>query len=341
MDVSGEDVAREAGVSPATVSLVLNGRTNVSLSPATRERVTAVAQRLGYRPNQVARNLLRGRTQTIGVILPTLASSFVAQIAEGIQAAAGDHQHQVLLAHTRHDREFEARQLELLLQHRVDGILLVAGEATLPQLPEHLDTLARRPVPIVVVDDRTHRDRVDCVVSDDRTGAAAAVTHLISAGHRRIGFLGAGEGSSSARDRLAGYRTALRQAGIAFDPTLVAGRSYLDDESAKAAATLLDRRNRPTALFAANDRRLAEALPVLDRLGLRVPEDLALVGYANYDFSAYLGLTSVEQGPGQLGRVALQRLLQRIEDSSLKPLQILEPVHLVIRRSCGTGRRSP
>ena len=117
------------------------------------------------------------------------------------------------------------------------------------------------------------------MVSDDRTGAAAAVTHLISAGHRRIGFLGAGEGSSSARDRLAGYRTALRQAGIAFDPTLVAGRSYLDDESAKAAATLLDRRNRPTALFAANDRRLAEALPVLDRLGLRVPEDLALVGY--------------------------------------------------------------
>jgi LacI family transcriptional regulator len=337
MKVSSLDVAREAGVSPATVSLVLNGRTSVSLADATRKRVQEAADRLGYRPNQIARNLLRGRTGTIGLVLPSLASSFVAQIAEGVQEGAAEAESNVLLAHTRNDPAFEAAQVEMLLRHRVDGVVVVAGEKTLPLLGDRLSVLERCRVPCVVVDDRTHVGRVDCVVSDDRQGAEAAVRHLIGGGHRRIAHLSAGDLTSSARDRLEGFLGALRQAGLQCSPEWVAGSSYMGVGNREAFARLLASPLRPTAIFAANDRHLADGLPTLARLGLNVPSDLALVGYANYDFAAYLGLTSVDQNPSEMGRVALRRLLDRMECNTTKPTLIQTPVKLVVRRSCGVS----
>lgn len=333
MKITSLDVAHAAGVSPATVSLVLNDRTNIALSPATRQRVREVAERMGYRPNHLARSLHRGSTQTIGVLLPTLASSFVAHIADGIQMEAGECDHRVLLSHTRHDPEIETRQIELLLQHKVDGVIVVTGERTLPKLPERLNVLEQARVPCVVVDDRTHADRVDCVVSQDRLGAEMAVRHLVEGGHRRIVHLAAGTTTSTARDRLAGYRTALRRAGLPFSQPLVLGRSYLEDPDTDALDRLLAVRRPPTAIFAANDRRVAVILPRLRSKGLRVPEDVALVGYANYDFAEYLDLTSVDQLPSDLGRAAFRRLRERIARPGLGPRLIELPVRLVMRTS--------
>ncbi len=335
MKVSSLDVARAAGVSPATVSLVLNGRTNVSLATTTRQRVQEAADRLGYRPNQLARNLLRGCTGTLGLVLPSLASSFVAQVAEGFQHEAGHTDCRVLLAHTRNDPAFEAGQIELLLRHRVDGIVIVTGEATLPTLGDRLAVLDRCRVPCVVVDDQTHAAQVDCVVSDDRHGAELAVQHLIAGGHRRIAHLCAGKTTSSARDRLAGFRNALRSAGLPCPAERIAGSSYIGARNREALARLLKLPSRPTAIFAANDRHLAEGLPLLAELGLRVPADVALVGYANYDFSAYLGLTSVDQDPVAMGRIAMRRLVERIASPNLEPKLIQTPVKLVVRNSCG------
>lgn len=339
--ISSLDVARLAGVSPATVSLVLNARTNVHLAEATRQRVREAAERLGYRPNQLARNLLRGLTDTIGLVLPSLASSFVAQIAEGIQHEAALTNRRVLLANTRNDPAFQAAQFELLLRHRVDGIVIVTGETTLPALGYQLAILARCHVPCVVVDDRTYAAQVDCVVSNDRQGAEMAVRHLIAGRHRRIAHLSAGTGTSSARDRLVGFRRALRSAGLPCPAERISGSSYLGAASREALVRLLEIPSRPTAIFAANDRHLAEGLPLLGELGLRVPADIALVGYANYDFSAYLGLTSVDQQPMEMGKIALRRLVERIVSPALKPRLIQTPVKLVVRHSCGIANPSP
>lgn len=333
--ITSRAVAQAAGVSPATVSLVMNDRRDIVLSQATRERVRAVASRLGYRPNYLARSLLRGRTQTIGVILPSLASSFVAHIAEGIQAVAWEQNHRVLLSHTRHDPEIEAGQLALLLEHQVDGVVVVTGEKTLAELPARLDCLAKAQVPTVVVDEASVADQVDCLVSDDERGARMAVEHLLRLGHRRIGMIGAGDLTSSARARLAGYRTALETWGVRFDASLVCGRTYLQDNGIAGLSALLTLSPPPTAIFAANDRRLAEGLPWLRERGITVPRDLALVGYANYDFAAYLGLTSVDQHPQILGRRAMSRLLQRMAKPQLKPGLFKEVPELVVRQSSG------
>lgn len=318
----------------------MNDRRDIVLSNTTRQRVREVAARMGYRPNYLARSLLRGCTQTVGVLLPSLASSFVARIAEGIQAVAWDRDHRVLLSHTRHDSDIEERQLALLLEHKVDGLVIVTGEKTLPDLAKRLDALAQARVPTVVVDEDSVADRVDCVVSDDVEGARVAVEHLLASGHRRIGFMGAGKATSSARARCAGYRKALASAGVPFDPALVCGETYLSDHGVAVLRCLLGLSSPPTAIFAANDRRLAEGLPWLHEQGVRVPQDLALVGYANYDFAAYLQLTSVDQHPEGLGRRAMTRLLQRIEKPLQKPGRLVEPVALVVRASSG-GARSP
>lgn len=333
--ISSMDVARAAGVSPATVSLVMNGRTNIVLAESTRTRVREAAERLGYRPNQVARNLVAGRTRTLGLLLPSLASSFVARIADGVQREAGDQDQRVLLAHSRRDPVFEQRQIELLLQHQVEGLVVVASEETLPFLEKRLEVLEQARIPCIVIDDLTHADRVDCVATDDRQGAELAVAHLIAAGHRRIAHLGAGNQTSSARDRLAGYRAALRRARIPFSTDLVLGNSYQSAPPREAVRRWLGQRNPPTAVFAANDRHLAECLPLLNELQVRVPTDLALVGYANYDFATYLDLTSVDQDPAALGRAATRRLLERIVSPRLKPARIQLPARLVVRGSSG------
>ncbi len=333
MRVRNLDVAREAGVSPTTVSLVLNDRTQVALAPETKRRVQEVAARMGYRPNLLARSLLSGRTQTLGVIIPSLSSSYVARIVEGMQEEAGDSNQQLLLTDTRHDPETEAAQMELLLRHSVDGVLIVTGESTLRSLPERLRVLREAGVPCVVIDDQSHAEQVDCVVSQDRIGAEMAVTHLIELGHRRIAHLSGGSGTSTARDRLSGYRRALKRASIPFQSEWVAGRSFSVAAAAQALEALVSLPKPPTAYFAANDRLWAEAIQALRPRSARLLRNAAVVGYANYDFSAYLGISSVDQSPQSLGKAALRRLLDRIETPSMPPQCLELPVNLVVRNS--------
>jgi LacI family transcriptional regulator len=335
--LSGNDVARAAGVSQTTVSFVLSGRTDITIPEATRERVRRVARELGYRPNGVARSLARGCTQTIGVIVPRVDSTFCGQIAQGIQEACIESDYRVLLAHTLHRPEVEARQVDLLLEHRVDGLICVADEWTIGDLPRRVSGVLGEHVPCVVIDDRSLADRVDCVVSDDDHGARLAVRHLLALGHRRVAHLGAGEWTSPARDRASGYRAAMQEAGVEVDEALVVGRSFSMHGAAEAMGALLDRPNPPTAIFAANDRLAAEAVEAIEGRGLRVPEDVAIVGYADMEVAHYLKLTTVHQGTLQMGRLAVRRLLRRIAEPGLAPEVLSLPTRLVVRRSCGAG----
>jgi LacI family transcriptional regulator len=338
--VSGTDVAQAAGVSQTTVSFVLSGRTDVTIPEATRERVRKAARALGYRPNGVARSLARGCTRTIGVIVPRVDSSFCGQIAQGIQEVCIASDYRVLLAHTLHRPKVEAHQVGLFLEHRVDGLICVVDEWTIADLPRTIAGILDERVPCVLIDDHALSDRVDCVVSDDRHGACLAVRHLLALGHRRIAHLSGGERTTPALERTAGYREALREAGIRFDRTLVAGKSFSMHDAAAALHDLLDRKNPPTALFTANDRLAAEAKSAVEERGLRVPDDVAIVGYADMELAHYLKLTTIRQDAAELGRVAVQRLLQRIASPELPPETLVVPTRLVVRQSCGSAARA-
>lgn len=337
---STTDVARLAGVSQTTVSFVLNNRMDIAIPDVTRQRVLEAARNLGYRRNSLARSLVRGCTQTIGVIVPRMDNSFAAQIVQGIQEACAESEYRVLLAHTLHKPEVEAHQVELLLEYRVDGLICVCDEWTITDLPKWLDVVLADGLACVLVDDRSLASRVDCIVSDDLRGSLLAVRHLMELGHRRIGHLAAGTRTSTARDRTAGYRQALETAGLPVDERLIIGQSYRMDNTRDTMHALLDLEEPPTAVFAANDIKAADAVHAIEERGLRIPHDVALVGYANLLLAHYLHLTSMDQHAQELGHRAARRVLQRIDDPDMQAEEIRMPTELVVRHSCGATLRT-
>ena len=338
---SSEDVARAAGVSRATVSYVLNGRTDQSIPEETRSRVRLAAQALSYRPNRLARSLQRGQTHTLGVMMPSLGQSFHAAIMQGVREVCFEQDYRILLAQPEHEAADGNHVVGLLLEHQVDGLLCVASES-----PRDTDRMRRvlftgleqalaAGLPCVVVDDRSLADKVDCVFTDDTQGARRAVACLLERGHRRIGHLSGGSALTTARDRAQGYRDALEAAGLPVDETLIAGNSYREEEAADAMTFLLDRSDPPTAVFAANDYLAASGRQTARRRALRVPEDLALVGYGDVEAARFLDLTTIRQHPQQIGRVATERLLTRLKQPELAPAALIQPTDLIVRASSG------
>jgi LacI family transcriptional regulator len=334
------DVAKRAGVSQTTVSYVLSGRKDVVIPESTRERIWRAARELGYRPNSLARGLVKGKTQTIGVLIPRMDSSFHALIMDGIQEVCTTADYRVLLADSRHNGELEARQVEMLLEHRVDGIIsiAVAGASS----GSWVRMLKRENVPLVIVDEHTFEGEADCVVSDDVTGAKAAVEHLIRLGHQRIVHLSAGTDMSAARDRCAGYLAAMQEAGIQPHEGWVKGDSFFMsvERIHEIVAELLDMPEPPTALFAANDDLAAEAIEVARQRSIAVPQQLAIVGYGNTEVGRHLRLTTVHQDPRRMGQEAARRLMQRLQNPDLPVECILLPTQLVIRETCGSVYRA-
>lgn len=333
---SSFDVARVARVSRTTVSYVLNERHDLAIPQATRERVFRAAAELGYRQNHLARSLRSGKTMLLGVILPGLDEPYMAAIVHGIEAACAEEGYRVLLANSQRDPATEARQVGLLLEHRIDGLICLPSEHTLPWMTSWLETVQENGTACVVVDDRSLSDRLDCVISDDLRGARLAVEHLIRRGHRCIAHLAGSQNVSSGQDRRNGYAAALEDAGIAVDPDMICVYSFDADRVAPAVEPLLSRPDPPTALFAANDVMAAEARETLRTHGRRVPDDMALVGYGNMSWGRYLGLTTVDQDDQVLGREAARRLFARLRDRQSSPEQIVLPTRLIVRETCGS-----
>lgn len=331
---SSKDVAREAGVSQTTVSFVLNDRTDISIPQKTRDRVKRVARRLGYLPNRLARSLVSGRTQTIGLLVPRLDSSFCGGIAQGIQEASSDHGYRVIVANTTHCTEAHSLELECMLQHQVDGILCVACESIALRMEHWIERCRRAHVPFVLIDDCEHGDQADCIVSDDLTGAANAIDHLIELGHHRIAHLAGSPRVSSGRERRQGYQTALVRAGIPVDRSLVFGDSYLQGDIEKQLTALLRRTHPPTALFAANDILGAKVLRALRHRANCSQHRLAVVAYGNYPMGDFLELTTTDQFQVEMGKTAFSQLLQRMESPDALPFSVIRtPTQLIVRAS--------
>ena len=326
------DVAQHAGVSTTTVSKAL--RNAYGISPAMRAKVQQAIEELGYRPSAAARGM-RGRTYTIGVMLPDLRNPFFADVLDGVTGALRDTDYQVLHASCCNDEEAEARVTEAMIDRSMDGVMLIAPLSA----RRHLDAVAGT-VPTVVVGRHGHSSRYDTVTDDDFTGAALVVDHLADLGHRRIAHIEHLEKDPVRlkempnAQRADGYRQAMRARGLA-EHIQVASTTYTQEGGYRGARQLLARSPRPTAIFAGADIVAMGVLEALAEAGLTVPGDVSVAGYDNTTFAAFgpISLTTVDQAGRQIGASAARLLLDRIADRHRPTAQVKLSPTLVPRRT--------
>jgi LacI family transcriptional regulator len=317
-------VAQEAGVGVGTVSRVINGSTAVS--EATRRRVLEVVAELGYEPNATARALSTGRTRSVGVIAPFFTRPSVIERLRGVAPLLAGSGYQLILIDVESPKQRDAAFRSLI--GRVDGLLAV----TITPGPADLERLAAAGVPIVLID-HSH-PQLPSVTVDDVAGGRLAVEHLLELGHRRIAFAGDTvdevHDSSASRRRCTGYRRALAHAGLAVREELVVLRPH-GQGAAEIVEELLGLDQPPTAIFAASDQQALAVLDAVDELGLRVPEDLSVVGFDDVELARYAGLTTVAQPLAVSGTKGAELLLSSLDGSEISTPRQHLPLELVVR----------
>ncbi|MCG0238910.1 MAG: LacI family transcriptional regulator [Firmicutes bacterium] len=341
-----KDVARAAGVSPSTVSRVLAGHPRIS--QATRERVLQAMQELNYHPNAIARSLVTRTSRTIGLITsrPTeqaFANPFFPEVIRGIGSVLEEEGYNLLLATTHgEDDDYEAC-MRLFRGRQVDGVILTSsrlGDRLIAALvaEEQPFVLIGRPLD---AEGRPVYSEAHWVNNDNVAAAQTAVEHLLSLGHRRIGFVNGPPHWVFTYDRLEGYRTALARAGIAYDPDLVLSGHITQQDGGRALERLLSLPDPPTAIVAVDDTLALGVLDAALRRGLRVPEDLAVVGFNDDPITAWTRptLTTVRIPVFELGVMAARMLVSILRGQPVRPRQVILPCQLIVRASTvGEGR---
>jgi DNA-binding LacI/PurR family transcriptional regulator len=320
------DVAQEAGVSKSLVSLVM--RDSDRVSDSSREAVLEAASKLGYRPNAAARTMVRQRSYVIGVLISNLHNPFFADVIDGIDMTATDSGYRSILTTGNRVAERERLAVGTLLEMRVDGLILVS-----PAFHKDFAIEVAESVPTVLIGKATRARTVDSVTNDDRRGAAMVVDHLVELGHSRIAHIDGGGGAGS-RPRRTGYERAMLRHGLESEIRSVQG-GFAEEEGSAGMRRLLVKGSRPTAVFVANDLAALGVLGVLRSEGLRVPEDISVVGYDNTAMAAShrLGLTTVDQPRHDMGRMAAGLILAKIDQEAAATNHVVLPPKLVIRES--------
>ncbi len=326
------DVARIAGVSKATVSRVIN---NHSVRSTTRSKVLHAMRQLDYEPNAHARGLTSGKSSVIGVIVPGIANQFYGAIVDGVQAALDSRGYHMIVTSTGHTanqgREWAAAKM--LKEKRADGVLVVTPRALSPDNFMHL---LKSSFPLVVADG--HSDALSGVMVDNFEGAVKAVKHLTDLGHRKIAMVTGIPGAKENLQRLSGYRDALEGSGIEFRRDLVIPGNYAYQSGVAAAKKLVEMgKGMPTAIFAANDYMAMGVINHLSVCGIKVPGDVAVVGYDDIESAAFFrpALTTVRQPLVELGKVAAHKLLSVVEGTEPETVRILLSAELIVRDSSG------
>jgi LacI family transcriptional regulator len=324
--VTLDQVADAAGVSPSTVSRVLNRSAKVS--EAKRRVVEETVARLNFQLNPLARGLALGRSMSIGVVTQAVDSPFYGEAMRGVEDALDGTGYMPLFISGHWSESVEARCLQMLQARRVDGVVVLHGRLS----DEELMRVAQR-VPVVVTGRRLQGPQLRSFSVADFDGAVQATQHLLALGHRRIAHLSGPDHHPDAMERLAGYRHALEQAGVAFDAELVVQGELHEQSGALVMQRLLDTARPFTAVFAANDQMAFGAQLALRRGGLRVPQDVSLVGFDDLPVSAFMmpPLTTVRQPARDIGRIAVQGMLALIEGRT--PELIAPALQLIVRES--------
>ncbi|HEX2911101.1 MAG TPA: LacI family DNA-binding transcriptional regulator [Chloroflexia bacterium] len=327
-----QDVAKLAGVSISTVSRVLNGTAKVN--GELRQRVEEAMETLAYQPNPAARSLRTNRSRIIGLLIPDFQNPFFMKLIQGVEDEAHLHDYSLLLYNSNEDIKREQRNLQVLYNERVAGAIIVPtkeqmGTATLKKFRE-------RDIALVAVDRRITDNSIDAVLVDNIRGSREAVGHLIANGYRRIGVITGPTNLTTGRERLEGYQQALQEAGISLDAELVRSGPFTFESGQKLAEELLNLNPVIEAIFACNNVLTLGAVDAVQNRNLRIPDDMALVGFDDVGWAALgsISLSTVIQPAYELGKTAAQRLFHHLQNPGIQTRQeiILAP-SLVIRGS--------
>lgn len=331
------DIAKEANVSVATVSRVLNDTAPVKAS--TREKIMAIIRKHQFQPNALARSLLKKETGMIAIVLPDITNPFFPEVFWGAQNEARDKGYTFFLCDTEGDYGRESEFLSILREKRVDGIIFMGGRINLskcpPELAQELTELSNH-LPIVLVNGNVPRGGLPRVYTDEASGAALAAQHLIDIGHREIAFLGGAEHMSTTMVKVKAYRKTLEANGIAYREELVRFGGYSIKDGKEAMRVLIDSGERLTAVCCVNDYTAIGAIKAAVEQGLRVPEDVSIVGFDDTPLAEAIlpELTTVSQNTHELGKTAVEMLHELITRKKTKKQVALKP-KLMVRQSTG------
>ena len=330
------DVARRARVSSATVSHVINNSRYVT--PQTRRRVLDAIETLQYRQNAVARSLRRNRTGTVGLMISDISNPYFSDLVRGVEDAVYDREDNcnLILCNTDENPKKERLSIEMLLEKRVDGLILAPVGGNFKLLQELVDN----EFPLVMVDRFLPEVSADTVVVNNREAAFALTDHLVRLGHRRIAVVMAELAASSIEDRVAGYRDAHDKAGIALDPNLLVHSSSDIDSAQRAGAALLSSKLALSAVFCTNNFMTLGMVRALNQLGMRCPEDVAIVGFDDFHLADAFRppLTVAAQPAYKIGQEAAKLLFNRVSRKESRPcIKTTLEVSLLFRESCGSN----
>ncbi|MBN1936275.1 MAG: LacI family DNA-binding transcriptional regulator [Anaerolineae bacterium] len=330
MSISIKDIARRAGVSHSTVSRALTDSPLVNVE--TKARIRRLAHEMGYSPSAVARAMSTRRTGTVGVVVTSIADPFVAEVVRGIEETALDHGYSILLCNSNDDPDREIAAVRALREKWVDAVIVTAS-----RVGSFYAQLTEIHVPVVLINNQQPGEYSFSVRSDDFLGGRLVGGYLLGLGHRRIAYISGREAATSSQLRLVGCQDTLREAGVEIPAQWVVSGDGRPTGGEHAADLLFDQAPYPTAIFCYNDQTAMGVLCLLRARGLRVPQDVSIVGYDDIDAARYLDppLTTIAQAKYELGQRAFEMVLALIQERQAQDV-LLEP-ELVVRSSCGAA----
>ena len=331
MTVTLAEIAKIANVSVSTVSRALSNK-DYPLKEENRQRIRKLAEELGYKPNLVARSLQSNRTHLVGVIVDRMQSPFAAATVQGIQDGLRHAGYSISIAYSNRDQQLAIEAIHAFYSRQVDGLVILNSWLHTFNDP----ILALQDRPFVFINRVFGNCRQNCVGPGDRYGAQLATRHLAELGHQRIAYINGMEDWIEAQNRLAGYRDVLTQCGLPVDEDLIRQGDWGVESGYRATQELLALKERPTAIFASNDIMALGAIYAIQDAGLKVPGDIALVGYDDRDFAAWIrpALTTVRMPSYEMGMAAARLLLQQFAGEELEDATEV-PGELIVRESCG------
>jgi len=335
--VTISDIAREAGVAKSTVSKVLSGVASVSQN--TRERVLEVARRLNYHPSVVAQSLKSKKTRAIGLVLPNIMNPFFLYILKGVEDAAIENGYIVVFCESDNKKNKESLYFQIFEERWVDGVIF-SGVEDDSEEEKYIKSLHEKGIPVVLIDREIEGYFTNAVLIDNKGAAFTATTYLLELGHRRIASIVGPQNIKIFVKRLEGYKVALSKYGVDFDPRMVVEGDLSVESGAAAIQKLMAEGLRFTAVFASNDLMAIGAMKELQRIGIKIPRDISIVGFDDIPLAALVtpSLTTVSQPAYEMGMEAVNLIKKNIESGKAIESKIILPTKLVVRESVAPPR---